>query len=71
LCQNLLRQRPVPAETREQLRTLLKVASGGVVISMVHKFLTKQHPILSERCNKLVITDEAHLNQSGCPPKSA
>ena len=34
----LLRQEPVQAENREQLKELLKVASGGVIFSTIQKF---------------------------------
>ncbi|WP_222427848.1 DEAD/DEAH box helicase family protein [Sporomusa sp. KB1] len=55
------------AENREQLRTLLKVASGGVVFITIQKFMPDQkgdtHPLLSERDNIVVIADEAHRSQ--------
>jgi type I restriction enzyme R subunit len=66
-CHELLRQRPAQAESREHLRTLLQVASGGVVFTTVHKFFTdekgEKHPPLSERRNIVVIADEAHRSQ--------
>lgn len=37
-CRQLLRQEPVQAENRDQLKELLKVASGGVVFSTIQKF---------------------------------
>src|ERR1039458_4216293 len=37
-CSSLLRQTPVQAESREHLRTLLNVASGGVVFTTIQKF---------------------------------
>ena len=37
-CHELLRQKPVQAESREHLRELLQVASGGVVFTTIHKF---------------------------------
>ena len=37
-CRDLLRQTPVQAESREHLREILSVASGGVVFTTVQKF---------------------------------
>ena len=57
---------PVQAESRDHLRELLQVASGGVVFSTIQKFgVTKgeRFPMLSDRRNIVVITDEAHRSQ--------
>lgn len=66
-CKELLRQIPVQAESREHLRKLLDVASGGVVFTTIQKFFPDekggQHPLLSERRNIVVIADEAHRSQ--------
>ena len=66
-CKELLRQTPVQAESREHLRKLLDVASGGVVFSTIQKFFPDEkggkHPLLSERRNIVVIADEAHRSQ--------
>jgi type I restriction enzyme R subunit len=65
-CHELLRQMPVQAENREQLRELLKVASGGVVFTTIQKFLpekSEKMPALSDRQNIIVIADEAHRSQ--------
>lgn len=65
-CHELLRQMPVQAESRERLRELLKVASGGVVFTTIQKFLPEageKMPALSERQNIVVIADEAHRSQ--------
>jgi len=66
-CHELLRQKPVQAETREKLKELLKVASGGIVFTTVQKFLPEakngSYPLLSERRNIVVIADEAHRSQ--------
>jgi len=66
-CQEILRQAPVHAETRAELRDLLKVASGGIVFTTIQKFLpdekTDPYPLLSERRNIVVIADEAHRSQ--------
>jgi type I restriction enzyme R subunit len=66
-CQEILRQKPVQAETRAELRGLLKVASGGIVFTTIQKFLpdekTDPYPLLSDRRNIVVIADEAHRSQ--------
>ena len=66
-CQELLRQKPVQAETRSALRDYLKVASGGVVFTTIQKFLPEirgdAYPMLSDRRNIIVIADEAHRSQ--------
>jgi type I restriction enzyme R subunit len=66
-CRELLRQNPVQAESREHLRELLKVASGGVIFTTVQKFFPAakggEHPRLSDRRNIVVIADEAHRSQ--------
>ncbi len=66
-CQDLLRQPPVQAESRANLRELLSVAAGGVVFTTIHKFFPEEkgdrHPVLSGRRNIVVIADEAHRSQ--------
>ncbi|MGB7769889.1 MAG: type I restriction endonuclease subunit R [Verrucomicrobiia bacterium] len=65
-CHELLRQMPVQAESVEHLRTLLKVASGGVVFTTIQKFMPEKGekmPELSPRRNIVVIADEAHRSQ--------
>ncbi len=66
-CRDLLRQPPVQAESRANLRELLSVAAGGVVFTTIHKFFPEEkgdrHPTLSERRNIVVIADEAHRSQ--------
>jgi type I restriction enzyme R subunit len=55
--------KPEQAESREHLRELLKVASGGVVFTTIQKFGTpsgERMPLLSDRRNIVVIADEAH-----------
>jgi type I restriction enzyme R subunit len=72
-CHELLRQKPVQAESREHLQELLQVASGGVVFTTVQKFFPEderaKHPLLSERRNIVVIADEAHRTQYGFAAK--
>lgn len=64
---DLLRQKPVQAENRANLRALLAVGSGGVVFTTIQKFLPEKkgdsHPELSPRRNVVVIADEAHRSQ--------
>ena len=66
-CRDLLRQPPVQAESRTDLRDRLAVASGGVVFSTIQKFFPQEkgdrHPLLSDRRNIVVIADEAHRSQ--------
>jgi type I restriction enzyme R subunit len=66
-CQELLRQTPVQAKDRGDLRKLLQVASGGVVFTTIQKFLPEARgdgfPVLTERSNVVVIADEAHRSQ--------
>ncbi len=72
-CQDLLRQEPVQAVDRADLRAKLRVAAGGVVFTTIQKFLPEEtgdrHPVLSERRNIVVIADEAHRSQYGFDAK--
>ena len=64
----LLRQEPVQAENMEDLKKLLKVASGGVVFTTIQKFQPNGgnvYETLSKRKNIIVIADEAHRTQYG------
>lgn len=69
----LLRQEPVQAESREHLKELLKVASGGIVFTTIQKFLPEGNKSvydqLSDRKNIVVIADEAHRTQYGFEAK--
>jgi type I restriction enzyme, R subunit len=60
----LLRQDPVQATSRSQLKELLDRAAGGVVFTTIHKF-TEDHGTISERANVVVMADEAHRSQYG------
>ena len=66
-CSDLLRQPPVQATDRADLRGKLAVASGGVVFTTIQKFFPEErgdrHPVLSDRRNIVVIADEAHRSQ--------
>lgn len=71
--QELLRQEPSQAENRDNLKDLLKVASGGVVFTTIQKFSPDErsadYPTLSERRNIVFIADEAHRSQYGFEAK--
>jgi len=66
-CQQVLRQTPGQAQSREELRDLLQVSSGGVVFTTIQKFFpenrAEKYPALSTRRNIVVIADEAHRSQ--------
>ena len=66
-CQDLLRQPPVQAQDRADLRQKLSVNAGGVVFTTIQKFYPEEkgdtHPALSQRRNIVVIADEAHRSQ--------
>lgn len=66
-CQQLLRQTPMQAANRDDLKRLLSVASGGIVFTTIQKFLPDEkgaaYPQLTERRNIVVIADEAHRSQ--------
>ena len=69
----LLRQEPIQAENRDQLKDLLKVASGGIVFTTIQKFQPDEGNVyekLSDRRNIIVIADEAHRTQYGFKPKT-
>ena len=66
-CHDLLRQTPVQARDRADLRVKLAVEQGGVVFTTIQKFFPEEkgdrHPKLSPRRNIVVIADEAHRSQ--------
>ena len=52
VAQDLLRQEPQQAESREHLRKLLKIASGGIIFTTIQKFLPEngdRFPLISGR----------------------
>ncbi|MFG8009358.1 type I restriction endonuclease subunit R [Pseudomonas aeruginosa] len=70
LSQDLLREQPVQATTRGDLREKLgNRPSGGVVFATIQKFMPGEgedsFPVLSTRSNIVVIADEAHRTQYG------
>jgi type I restriction enzyme, R subunit len=69
----LLRQEPVQAESRADLKQKLKVGSGGVVFTTIQKFHPQEGNVyeqLSGRENIVVIADEAHRTQYGFKAKT-
>ncbi len=74
LAQDLLREQPVQANTRQELRSLLgNRPSGGIVFATIQKFMPGEDedsfPMLSDRSNIVVIADEAHRTQYGFEAK--
>ena len=70
---SLLRQTPVQANTREDLKRLLKVESGGIVFTTIQKFQPEDgnvYDTLSARDNIIVVADEAHRTQYGFSAKT-
>lgn len=68
--QDLLKQAPLQADSREDLRRMLaERAAGGVFFTTVQKFAPREDeerfPALNERRNIIVISDEAHRSQYG------
>ena len=66
-CQDLLRQPPVQAESRADLKEKLRVDAGGVIFTTIQKFFPEEKGdkqiALSARHNIVVIADEAHRSQ--------
>lgn len=74
LAQDLLREQPVQAGTRQDLRDKLSNRpSGGIVFATIQKFSPGADedifPVLSDRHNIVVIADEAHRTQYGFDAK--
>ncbi|MEC8067257.1 MAG: type I restriction endonuclease subunit R [Pseudomonadota bacterium] len=72
--EGLLKQTPVQADGRDELRRLLsEKESGGIIFTTVQKFSPldgeDEHPILNDRHNIVVISDEAHRSQYGLKAK--
>ena len=68
-CADLIRQAPVQATDRDDLKAKLAVASGGVIFTTMQKFAPEKgersFPLLTDRRNVVVIADEAHRSQYG------
>ncbi len=62
-CKDFLRQTPVQAESRINLKELLSgIKANGIFFTTMQKFEEAEEP-LSERRNIVVIADEAHRGQ--------
>lgn len=66
-----LRQTPEHAEDGDELRELMNKESGGIIFSTIQKFSPdfekgeKSMPVLTNRKDVIVISDEAHRTQYG------
>ena len=68
-CKAFLRQEPLQAESRENLKTLLAGRqANGIIFTTMQKFEESDEP-LSERHNIIVMADEAHRGQYGLAEK--
>ncbi|WP_230407766.1 type I restriction endonuclease subunit R [Undibacterium rivi] len=70
MAQEALKQTPVQAGDRDDLRELLSSRqAGGIIFTTVQKFALlgeeSAHPVLSTRHNIVVVSDEAHRSQYG------
>ena len=64
-CKDFLRQEPMHAESRENLKSLLAGRqANGIIFTTMQKF-EESHEALSERRNIVVMADEAHRGQYG------
>lgn len=65
----ILPEKPAQADTRADLRTLLRRASGGIIFTTLQKFRPGEdgdaNPVLTDRRNVVVVADEAHRSQYG------
>ena len=68
-CKDFLRQTPIQAKSRENLRTLIEGRKeGGIIFTTMQKF-EENDSSLSNRRNVIVMTDEAHRGQYGLSEK--
>lgn len=64
-CKDFLRQEPIHAESRANLKSLLgSRKANGIIFTTMQKFEESDEP-LSERKNIIVMADEAHRGQYG------
>ncbi|MCA4132621.1 type I restriction endonuclease subunit R [Arthrobacter sp. M4] len=65
----ILPEKPVQADSRTDLRSLLRRASGGIIFTTLQKFAPEAggdaNPVLTDRRNVVVVADEAHRSQYG------
>ncbi len=73
-CKQLLRQPPVQAKDRKDLKELLKTEGGGIIFTTIQKFAPEEGSsiceTLSKRRNIIVMADEAHRSQYGFAAKT-
>lgn len=66
---DILPEKPAQADSRADLRTLLRRVSGGIIFTTLQKFAPEQgddtNPVLTDRRNVVVVADEAHRSQYG------
>ena len=68
-CKDFLRQDPIQAESRENLKTLIAGRqANGIIFTTMQKF-EESGEALSERHNIIVMADEAHRGQYGLAEK--
>lgn len=68
-CKDFLRQDPVHAQSRQNLKELLEGRkANGIIFTTMQKFEESNEP-LSERHNIIVMADEAHRGQYGLKEK--
>ena len=70
MAQDTLKQTPMQAADRDDLREILAARqAGGIIFTTVQKFALlgdeASHPVLSSRHNIVVVSDEAHRSQYG------
>lgn len=70
MAKDTLKQTPVQAADRDDLRDILASRqAGGIIFTTVQKFALlaqeSHHPVLSARHNIVVVSDEAHRSQYG------
>ena len=70
MASDALKQTPIQAADRDDLRDILASRqSGGIIFTTVQKFALlgdeSNHPVLSNRHNIVVVSDEAHRSQYG------
>lgn len=72
-CTQLLRQTPVQAEDKDDLKNLLKTNGGGIIFTTIQKFAptdnSNVYEKLSDRENIIVVADEAHRSHYGFSAK--
>lgn len=65
----ILPEKPAQADSRADLRTLLRRASGGIIFTTLQKFAPEvggdTNAVLTDRRNVVVVADEAHRSQYG------